>query len=193
MTKNSKFEDDLSKAKSFFKKKLFKNDDISSSLKDDNYRDLDKETIKISKLSARIDFLKDTLKKKVTQTAKIQIKNKKKQEKKEIAKKYELSKKHKDVDGKPICNFLSSSNILTTEKFVILKDFEVNSKLYISGNINKLPKNLIIDLIEKKIIGQLNRYKENEQNKKKSFFVKETFGLSEMKRSSLKNSKNFKK
>ena len=60
MTKNSKFEDDLSKAKSFFKKKLFKNNDIASSLTDDNYRDLDKETIKISKLSARIDFLKDS-------------------------------------------------------------------------------------------------------------------------------------
>ena len=193
MTKNSKFEDDLSKAKNFFKKKLFKNDDISSSLTDDNYRDLDKETIKISKLSARIDFLKDSLKKKVTQTPKKQIKNKTKQEKQKIVTKYELSKKHKDVDGKPICNFLSNSNILTIEKFVILKDFEVNSKLYISGNINKLPKNLIIDLIEKKIIGQLSRYKENEQNKKKSFFVKETFGLSEMKRSSLKNSKNFKK
>ena len=87
MTKNSKFEDDLSKAKSFFKKKLFKNDNISSSLADDNYRDLDKETIKISKLSARIDFLKDNLKKKATQTKKKQIKNKTKQKKK-IAKKY---------------------------------------------------------------------------------------------------------
>ena len=192
MTKNSKFEDDLSKAKSFFKKKLFKSDDISSPLKDDNYRDLDKETIKISKLSARIDFLKDSLKKKATQTTKKQIKNKTKQEKK-IAKKYELSKKHKDIDGKPIYNYLSDLNILTTEKFVILKDFEVNSKLYISGHINKLPKNLIIDLMEKKIIEQLSRYKKNEQNQKKSFFVKETFGLSEIKRSSLKNSKDFKK
>ena len=190
MTKNSKFEDDLSKAKSFFKKKLVKNDNISSSLTDDNYRDLDKETIKISKLSARIDFLKDSLKKKVAQTPKKQIKKKIKQEKKNIAKKYELSKKHRDVDGKPIYNYLSNSNTLTTEKFVILKDFEVNSKLFISGNINKLPENLIIDLIEKKIIGQLSKYKENQ---KKSFFVKETFGLSEMKRSSLKNSKNFKK
>ena len=88
MTKNSKFEDDLSKAKSFFKKKLFKNDDISSPLKDDTYRDLDKEMIKISKLSARIDFLKDSLKKKVTQTTKKQIKNRTKQEKKKITKKY---------------------------------------------------------------------------------------------------------
>ena len=64
MTKNSRFEDDLNKAKSFFKKKLVRSDDISSSLQDDNYRDLDNETIKISKLSARIDFLKDSLKKK---------------------------------------------------------------------------------------------------------------------------------
>ena len=47
--------------------------------------------------------------------------------------------------------------------------------------------------MEKKIIEQLSRYKKNEQNHKKSFFVKETFGLSEIKRSSLKNSKNFKK
>ena len=104
-----------------------------------------------------------------------------------------MSKKHKDINGKPIHNYFSNSNIITTDKYVMLKDFEVNSKLYISGNVNKLPEDLIIDLIEKKIIGQLSKYENNNQNQRKSFFVKETFGLSETKRSSLKNSKNFKK
>jgi hypothetical protein len=194
MTKNSRFEDDLNKAKSFFKKKLVRSDDISSSLQDDNYRDLDNETIKISKLSARIDFLKDSLKKKKAKPQPKKLLKKNPQvEKKKIVKKFELSKKHKDINGKPIHNYFSNSNIITTDKYVMLKDFEVNSKLYISGNVNKLPEDLIIDLIEKKIIGQLSKYENNNQNQRKSFFVKETFGLSETKRSSLKNSKNFKK
>ena len=193
MTKNSKFEDELNKAKSFFKRKLVKKVDITSSLKEETYRDLDKETIKISKLSARIDFLKDSLKKKVIHKSPKKIKKKVELEKKDDVKKIEFSKKHKDINGKPIRNFLSNLDTSTTDKYVILKDFEVNSKLFISGNINKLPKDLIMELIEKKFIGQLSNYKKNDLDRKKSFFVKETFGLSEMRRSSLKNSKNFKK
>lgn len=64
MTKDSKFSDDLKKAKNFYKKK-FQNkiNKVSDSI-GKNYRGLDDETVKISKLSARIDILKDSLIKK---------------------------------------------------------------------------------------------------------------------------------
>ncbi len=192
MNDNSKFDDDLKRAKSFFKKKLTKNN-RKDSLKEKNFRDLDDETIKISKLSARIDFLKDSLKKKKTSKIK-SVKNKISQKKKNIEpERYKESEKNKDINGIPIINYLTQFEELSTNSFVILKDIEINSKLYLAGNIHKLPNDLIIDLLKAGCIQQKNDAQNYKKEQQKSYFVKETFGLSEIRRSSLRNNKNFKK
>ncbi len=191
MTKDSKFHQDIFKAKNYYKKKIERMPTRSIDSDDDKFRDLDSETLKISKLSARIDFLKSTLnKKKVAKN----IKKRKSifQKKKEKTKEYieTFSKKNKDINGKPIINFLSSDSKLC-ENFVILKDFEINSKLFIAGNINKLPSKLIKMLKDKKFIKSNEIINNKIETDATTFFVKETFGLSEVKRSKLRNKKNF--
>ena len=191
MTKHSKFDDDVKKAKSFFKKKLDEDIKFTDSKRSENFRDLDDDTIKISKLSARIDFLKDSLRKKKPDK-KVKSKSLDKTfKKKKIIKNFTLSKKSKDINGNPLKNYISKVNESDHDSYVILKDFEINSKLFIAGNINKLPKDLIIDLIENKMIENNDKVNQK-QSIKKTFFVKETFGLSQIKRSKLRNTKKFK-
>lgn len=192
MTKDSKFSDDLKKAKNFYKKK-FQNkiNKVSDSI-GKNYRGLDDETVKISKLSARIDILKDSLikknkikpnktKKKIVNAT---VKNKK-YEKKSIP-----SIKNKDINGVPLINYISKSRCISQNNFVILKDFEINSKLFLSGNINKLPEDIIQMLLTKNFIKSIKKTSQSHIFDN-SFYVKETFGLSEIKRSKLRNKKNF--
>ena len=192
MTKDSKFSDDLKKAKNFYKKK-FQNkiSKVSDSI-GKNYRGLDDETVKISKLSARIDILKDSLikknkikpnktKKKIVNAT---VKNKK-YEKKSIP-----SIKNKDINGVPLINYISKSRCISQNNFVILKDFEINSKLFLSGNINKLPEDIIQMLLTKNFIKSIEKTSQSHIFDN-SFYVKETFGLSEIKRSKLRNKKNF--
>ena len=191
MTKDSKFSDDLKKAKNFYKKK-FQNkiNKVSDSI-GKNYRGLDDETVKISKLSARIDILKDSLikknkikpnktKKKIVNAT---VKNKK-YEKKSIP-----SIKNKDINGVPLINYISKSRCISQNNFVILKDFEINSKLFLSGNINKLPEDIIQMLLTKNFIKSIKKTSQSHIFDN-SFYVKETFGLSEIKRSKLRNKKN---
>ena len=191
MTKDSKFSDDLKKAKNFYKKK-FQNkiSKVSDSI-GKNYRGLDDETVKISKLSARIDILKDSLikknkikpnktKKKIVNAT---VKNKK-YEKKSIP-----SIKNKDINGVPLINYISKSRCISQNNFVILKDFEINSKLFLSGNINKLPEDIIQMLLTKNFIKSIEKTSQSHIFDN-SFYVKETFGLSEIKRSKLRNKKN---
>mgnify|MGYP001436532581 FL=1 len=191
MTKDSKFSDDLKKAKNFYKKK-FQNkiNKVSDSI-GKNYRGLDDETVKISKLSARIDILKDSLikknkikpnktKKKIVNAT---VKNKK-YEKKSIP-----SIKNKDINGVPLINYISKSRCISQNNFVILKDFEINSKLFLSGNINKLPEDIIQMLLTKNFIKSIEKTSQSHIFDN-SFYVKETFGLSEIKRSKLRNKKN---
>ena len=191
MTKDSKFSDDLKKAKNFYKKK-FQNkiNKVSDSI-GKNYRGLDDETVKISKLSARIDILKDSLikkneikpnktKKKIVNVA---VK-KKKYERKSIP-----SIKNKDINGVPLVNYISKSRCISQDNFVILKDFELNSKLFLSGNINKLPEDIIQMLLTKNFIKSIKKTSQSHIFDN-SFYVKETFGLSEIKRSKLRNKKN---
>tara|TARA_X000000950_G_scaffold288355_1_gene404676 strand:- start:1305 stop:1526 length:222 start_codon:yes stop_codon:yes gene_type:complete len=64
MTDNSKFSDDLKKAKNFFEKKLKKTNFDNESLNNESFRGLDDEATNISKLAARIDYLKKSLVKK---------------------------------------------------------------------------------------------------------------------------------
>ena len=192
MTKDSKFSDDLKKAKNFYKKK-FQNkiNKVSDSI-GKNYRGLDDETVKISKLSARIDILKDSLIKKneiKPNKTKKKIVNvtvkKKKYEKKSIP-----SIKNKDINGVPLINYISKSRCISQNNFVILKDFEINSKLFLSGNINKLPEDIIQMLLTKNFIKSIEKTSKS-HILDNSFYVKETFGLSEIKRSKLRNKKNF--
>ena len=191
MTKDSKFSDDLKKAKNFYKKK-FQNkiNKVSDSI-GKNYRGLDDETVKISKLSARIDILKDSLIKKneiKPNKTKKKIVNvtvkKKKYEKKSIP-----SIKNKDINGVPLINYISKSRCISQNNFVILKDFEINSKLFLSGNINKLPEDIIQMLLTKNFIKSIKKTSQSHIFDN-SFYVKETFGLSEIKRSKLRNKKN---
>ena len=58
MSDNSKFRDDLNRAKNFFEKKLKKNNFNSDSLNKEKFRDLDDEATNLIKLSARINYLK---------------------------------------------------------------------------------------------------------------------------------------
>ena len=192
MTKDSKFSDDLKKAKNFYKKK-FQNkiSKVSDSI-GKNYRGLDDETVKISKLSARIDILKDSLIKKneiKPNKTKKKIVNatvkKKKYERKSIP-----SIKNKDINGVPLINYISKSRCISQNNFVILKDFEINSKLFLSGNINKLPEDIIQMLLTKNFIKSIEKTCQSHIFEN-SFYVKETFGLSEIKRSKLRNKKNF--
>ncbi|MAY91240.1 MAG: hypothetical protein CMN00_08755 [Rickettsiales bacterium] len=189
--KDNKFEIDLKKAKNFFKNKLKNSKSSTTEIKEDSFRDLDDESIKISKLSARIDFLKSSLKQ-VKKDPPKTIKSKKIKQKKEIPDRVINSKKNKDVNGKYLKNFLMNNEIKSSESFVIASDFEINGKLFIAGNIHKLPENLIIELLNKKLIYKKDNIKDKFSDKNKTFFVKETFGLSETKRSSLRNKKNFK-
>ena len=191
MTKDSKFHQDISKAKKYYKKKIEQRPTRSIDSEDDKFRYLDSETLKISKLSARIDFLKSTLNRKKV-TKKIKKRNKVSEKKKEEPKDniQIFSKKNKDVNGNPIINFLSD-DLNLSENFVILKDFEINSKLFIAGNINKLPSQLVKILKEKKLIKSNEIIKNSKETNNQTFFVKETFGLSEVKRSKLRNKKNF--
>ena len=78
MVKNSKFHIDLNKAKNFFKKKMEKNLKHDSDSEKQKFRNFDDETIKISKLSARIDLLKDSLRKKEIKTQKVKSESLKK-------------------------------------------------------------------------------------------------------------------
>jgi len=191
MTKDSKFHQDIFKAKNYYKKKIEQKPTRSIDSEDDKFRDLDGETLKISKLSARIDFLKSTLnRKKVAKKIKkkIKVSEKKKEKPKDTIQIF--SEKNRDVNGNPIINFLSDDSNLT-DNFVILKDFEINSKLFIAGNINKIPSQLIKTLKEKKMIKSNEIIRSDKESKTKTFFVKETFGLSEVKRSKLRNKKNF--
>tara|TARA_X000000950_G_scaffold288355_1_gene404675 strand:- start:943 stop:1173 length:231 start_codon:yes stop_codon:yes gene_type:complete len=72
----------------------------------------------------------------------------------------------------------------------MLCDFEINGKLFIAGNLNKIPSEIVEQLLVDKIIKNRVDLLNNHLQNKKSFFVKKTFGLSEIKRSKLRNKKN---
>lgn len=193
MSDNSKFRDDLNRAKNFFEKKLKKNNFNSDSLNKEKFRDLDDEATNLSKLSARINYLKKSLKKKNEVVKSKKAPKKLKTIKKVEVKPYEPSKKNKDVNGKSIRNYFSDKSDLSPEKYVMLCDFEINGKLFIAGNINKMPSDIIKKLLSDNIIkSKIDSYNKISQTQN-SFYVKKTFGLSEVKRSKLRNKKNFNK
>ncbi|MAI84605.1 MAG: hypothetical protein CMM91_06680 [Rickettsiales bacterium] len=192
MAKDSKFHIDLNKAKNFFKKKMEKNFSSDSDSEKQNFRDYDEETIKISKLSARIDFLKDSLGNKQKRNKKVKIEP---LEKKSVLNKKKVfipSLKNKDVNKRPLRNYIMDVLGGESNECVIMKDFEINQKLYLSGNVNHIPENLIKLLVKDRMIRLVSEKYEQKKNLKKTYFVKETFGISELKRSKLRNNKKFK-
>ena len=194
MPKDSKFDIDLKKAKNFFKKKLENQKSNSSGLKDQKFRAVDEETVKISKLSARIEFLKDKLnKRKKKETVKITNETLKKAKKVQKTRIFTKSIKNRDINGNPLLNFQSKFKEKNSNSYVIIKDFEINSKLFLAGNVNKLPNDIILELIEKGMIQKLGYSSNHSQKDNGIFYVDKTFGLSETKRSKLRNTKNFKK
>lgn len=189
MTNSSKYDDDLKKAKIFFEKKLEKNNFNSESIKGEKFRDLDDETVTISKLSARIESLKKSLVKKKREVTRENV-IKKTKKKKEEKKFFSLSKKNKDINGSSLRNYFSDEGQLSRDKYIMSSDFEINGRLYIAGNINKIPSDTINILIKDGFIKEENNFLKKKSIGKESFFVKETYGLSEIKRSKLRNKKN---
>lgn len=191
MTDNSKFSNDLSSAKNFFKKRLKESKQKPKDIIEKGFRDLDKETLKIGELSARIDILKQSLKKKPIFREKKRTYLKK--EKKNLDdKKFEKSKKNIDINGLPLRNYIFKGDLNSNKECVVLIDFEINEKLYLSGNINKIPSEMIKILINDDVIKLKNDIIKDKLIKNNSFLVKETFGISEIKRSKLRNKKNLK-
>lgn len=191
MTDNSKFSNDLSSAKNFFKKRLKESKQKPKDIIEKGFRDLDKETLKIGELSARIDILKQSLKKKPISREKKKTYLKK--EKKNLDDiKFEKSKKNIDINGLPLRNYIFKGDLNSNKECVVLTDFEINEKLYLSGNINKIPSEMIKILINDDVIKLKNDIIKDKLIKNNSFLVKETFGISEIKRSKLRNKKNLK-
>ena len=193
---NDELKEKLDKAKKFFSKKLKNKYQINKDFDDQKFRDLDNQELKISKIKARIDHLRRkehprnkndlTVKKKqnVTET----IKKKDSFEEKQSIK-FSKSVKNFDSQNTPINNFLLEIRENETIKVLVLRDFEINSEIMVSGKINNIPKVLIVNLLKLGLIRLLNKY-EIQQFKNNSFKVKETINLSEIKRSKLINKKN---
>ena len=193
---NDELKEKLEKAKKFFSKKLKNKYQINKDFDDQKFRDLDNQELKISKIKARIDHLR----RKEQPRNKNDLIIKKKQNVTETIKKkdsfeenqsieYSKSVKNFDSQNIPINNFLLEIGDKETIKILVLRNFEINSEIMVSGKINNIPKVLIVNLLKMGLIRLLNKY-EIQQFKNNSFKVKETINLSEIKRSKLINKKN---
>ena len=193
---NDELKEKLDKAKKFFSKKLKNKYQINKDFDDQKFRDLDNQELKISKIKARIDHLR----RKEQPRNKNDLIIKKKQNVTETIKKkdsfeenqsieYSKSVKNFDSQNIPINNFLLEIGDKETIKILVLRNFEINSEIMVSGKINNIPKVLIVNLLKMGLIRLLNKY-EIQQFKNNSFKVKETINLSEIKRSKLINKKN---
>lgn len=194
---NDELKDKLDKAKKFFSRKLKNKYQINKDFDDHKFRDLDNQELKISKIKARIDHLR----KKEQQIDKnnlyapqkrINVKETKKKkddlEKNSVIKNVK-SIKNFDSQNIPVHNFLLKFNDKETLKVTILSNFEINSNIMVAGEINDIPKVLVVNLLKLGLIRLLNKY-EIQQFKNNSYKVKKTINLTEIKRSKLINKKN---
>ena len=187
----------IQKAGEFFSKKLDERYVIDEDFNNAKFRDLDDESLKISKIKARIDFLRN--KKSSTSSEKNQddddtsLSDSKelKVKKDSNTKKFHIniSKKNFDSNSMPIQNFIFSSNDNEKVRVMILGDVEINSKLNKIGKIIEIPKFLLIEMITRRLGRLLNKYEIKKFKDYNTFKVKETFGLSETKKSKLNNTK----
>tara|TARA_A100001035_G_C27709100_1_gene466283 strand:+ start:54 stop:662 length:609 start_codon:yes stop_codon:yes gene_type:complete len=191
-------ENSISKAGKFFSKKLDQKYVIDDEFENAKFRDLDDESLKISKIKARINTLRSKEKKvKVKITEKNQDKTNQESIKENLkqsnTEKFVINNSTKNLDSNsnPILNFLLKKDNDDKIKVVVLNNFEINSSLFLSGQTIEIPKYLIIEMISRGLARLLNKHEIQKYKESYTFTVNETFGLSELKKSKLNNNKKF--
>ena len=199
MTKNDEDnQNSIYKAGKYFSKKLDQQYIIDDEFENAKFRDLDDESLKISKIKARINTLRSKerkVKEKITEKNQDNLKEenitnnlRKSNEEKFLI---HHSTKNLDLNGNPILNFVLKDDYDDKIKMVVLNNFEFNSSLYLSGQTIEIPKYLIIEMISRGIARLLNKHEIQKYKEIDTFKVDETFGLSEVKKSKLNNNKKF--
>ena len=199
MTKNDKDnQNSIYKAGKYFSKKLDQQYIIDDEFENAKFRDLDDESLKISKIKARINTLRSKERKVKEKIAEKNQDNLKEENvtnnlKKSNEEKFLIhhSTKNLDLNGNPILNFVLKDDYDDKIKMVVLNNFEINSSLYLSGQTIEIPKYLIIEMISRGIARLLNKHEIQKYKEIDTFKVDETFGLSEVKKSKLNNNKKF--
>ena len=199
MTKNDEDnQNSIYKAGKYFSKKLDQQYIIDDEFENAKFRDLDDESLKISKIKARINTLRSKeskVKEKIAEKNQDNIKeeNVTNNLKKSNEEKFLIhhSIKNLDLNGNPVFNFVLKDDNDDKIKMVVLNNFEINSSLYLSGQTIEIPKYLIIEMISRGIARLLNKHEIQKYKEIDTFKVDETFGLSELKKSKLNNNKKF--
>jgi len=195
--KDNNDENVIQKAGKFFSKKLDEQYVIDDDFKNAKFRDLDDESLKISKIKARIDFLRnkenfessenkqDDNDDSINDQKELKVKEGFKTEKFQI----NVSNKNLDSNNMPLQNFIFKSDDDKKVRVIMLANVEINSKLNKIGKIIEIPKFLLVEIITRGLGRLLNKYEIKKFQDYKTFKVKETFGLSEMKKAKLNNTK----
>ena len=199
MTKNDEDnQNSIYKAGKYFSKKLDQQYIIDDEFENAKFRDLDDESLKISKIKARINTLRSKegkVKEKIAEKNQDNLKeeNVTNNLKKSNDEKFLIhhSTKNLDLNGNPVLNFVLKDENDDKIKMVVLNNFEINSSLYLSGQTIEIPKYLIIEMISRGIARLLNKHEIQKYKEIDTFKVDETFGLSELKKSKLNNNKKF--
>ena len=199
MTKNDEDnQNSIYKAGKYFSKKLDQQYIIDDEFENAKFRDLDDESLKISKIKARINTLRSKEGKVKEKIAEKNQDNPKEENvtnnlKKSNEEKFLIhhSIKNLDLNGNPVFNFVLKDDNDDKIKMVVLNNFEINSSLYLSGQTIEIPKYLIIEMISRGIARLLNKHEIQKYKEIDTFKVDETFGLSELKKSKLNNNKKF--
>ena len=191
-------ENSIHKAGKYFSKKLDEKYVIDDEFKNAKFRDLDDESLKISKIKARINILRSKERKINEEILEKNEDNLKEESVTNNLKKFDEEKflinhstKNLDSNNKPVLNFVLKNDNDEKIKVVILNNFEINSSLYLSGQTIEIPKYLIIEMISRGIARLLNKHEIQKYKEIDTFKVDETFGLSELKKSKLNNNKKF--
>ena len=195
--KDNNDENVIKKAGKFFSKKLDEQYVIDDDFNNAKFRDLDDESLKISKIKARIDFLRnkenfessenkqDDNDDSINDQKELKVKEGFKTEKFQI----NVSNKNLDSNNMPLQNFIFKSDDDKKVRVIMLANVEINSKLNKIGKIIEIPKFLLVEIITRGLGRLLNKYEIKKFQDCKTFKVKETFGLSEMKKAKLNNTK----
>lgn len=195
--KDNNDENVIQKAGKFFSKKLDEQYVIDDDFKNAKFRDLDDESLKISKIKARIDFLRNkenlesSEKKQDDNDESLNDQNELKVKEGFNTEKFQIkvSKNNLDSNNMPLQNFIFKSDDDKKVRVIMLANVEINSKLNKIGKIIEIPKFLLVEIITRGLGRLLNKYEIKKFQDYKTFKVKETFGLSEMKKAKLNNTK----
>ena len=150
MTKNDEDnQNSIYKAGKYFSKKLDQQYIIDDEFENAKFRDLDDESLKISKIKARINTLRSKegkVKEKIAEKNQDNLKeeNVTNNLKKSNDEKFLIhhSIKNLDLNGNPVLNFVLKDENDDKIKMVVLNNFEINSSLYLSGQTIEIPKNI---------------------------------------------------